>query len=199
MTSKVAIIRPSQQPDVDVDYTFAQVSIDSPPTVGYSGNCGNISAGVGPFAINEGLFKGLKGSDEANGVKKVKIYNTGSKKVLIAHVPVNESTGRAQEKGDYAIAGCPGTGAPIFMDYSLVTGASLGRGMLPTGNASDTIALGETHIKVSICDVANIIAFVTAKDLGISGSEEPADLNAEKDVIARVKEVRGKAAELVGM
>ena len=144
-------------------------------------------------------MKRLEGSDEAPGVKKVSIYITGSKKVLTSLVKVNESTGRALEKGDYAIAGCPGTGAPISMDYSLVTGASLDKGMLPTGNAFDTISLGDRDIEVSICDVANIIAFVTSKDLGISGNEKPSDLNSQKDVIARVKEVRGRAAELVGM
>ena len=198
MTSKIAIIRPSQRDDADVDYTFAQVSIDS-ATIGYSANCGNISSGVGPFAINEGLLKNFKDSDETPGVKKVRIYNTGSKKVLISYVPINESTGRALEKGGYQIAGCPGTGAPIFMDYSLVTGASLARGVLPTGNASDTITLSDRSIQVSICDVANIIIFAAAADVGISGDEKPVDMNGDKDLIGRVKEVRGKGAQLVGM
>ena len=142
MTSKVAIIRPSERDDVDVDYTFAQVSIER-ATVGYSGNCGNISSGVGPFAVNEGLLKNFKDSDHKPGIKKVRIFHTGSKQILISYVPINGSTGRALEKGDYKIAGCPGTGAPIFMDYSLVTGASLERGVLPTGNASDCITLGD--------------------------------------------------------
>lgn len=198
VTSKIAIIKPSDRDDADVDYTFAQVSIDS-ATIGYSANCGNISAGVGPFAINEGLVKGFKDTDEDGGMKKVRIYNTGSKKVLISHVPVDKKTGRALEKGEYQIAGCPGTGAPIFMDYSLVTGASLGKGVLPTGNASDTINLGDDFIKISICDVANIIVFATAADLGIAGNEKPSDINSDKALIARVKEVRGKAAQLVGM
>ena len=198
VTSKIAIIRPSLRDDADVDYTFAQVSIDS-AIIGYSGNCGNISAGVGPFAINEGLLKNFEDSDETPGVNKVRIYNTGSKKMLVSYVPVDESTGRALEKGDYQIAGCPGPGAPILMDYSLVTGASLGRGVLPTGNASDTITLGDKSIQVSICDVANMIVFVSATDLGIAGSEKPADINSNKELIARVKEVRGKGAKLVGM
>jgi hypothetical protein len=198
VTSKIAIIRPSERDDADVDYTFAQVSIDT-ATVGYSGNCGNISAGVGPFAINEGLLKNFKDSDQTKGVKKVRIYNTGSKKILISYVPIDESTGRALEMGDYEIAGCPGTGAPIFMDYSLVTGATLGRGVLPTGKAKDIITLGDRSIQISICDVANIMIFASAADLGIAGNETPVDINSDKELIARVKEVRGKAAQRVGM
>ena len=198
VTSKIAIIRPSERDDADVDYTFAQVSIDT-ATVDYKGNCGNISSGVGPFAINEGLLKDFKDTDEESGVKKVRIYNTGSRKILISHVPTDRDTGRALEKGDYEIAGCPGTGAAIFMDYSLVTGATLGRGVLPTGHASETITLGDNSIKISICDVANIMVFATAADLGIAGDEKPADINSNKDLIARVKEVRGKGAQLAGM
>ena len=198
VSSKVAIIRPSRRPDADVDYTFAQVSIKH-AMVGYSGNCGNISAGVGPFAINEKLLDDTVGFSETTGTVKVRIYNTGNKKMLIAHFPVDESTGRAKEVGDYAIAGYSGTGAPILMDYSLVTGATLGEGMLPTGNAVDEISLGEGSINVTICDVANIIAFVIASDLGLSGSGMPADLNSRPDIIVHVKEVRGRAAERVGM
>jgi 2-methylaconitate cis-trans-isomerase PrpF/2-methylcitrate dehydratase PrpD len=198
VTSKTAIIKPSERDDADVDYTFAQVSIDT-ATVDYKGNCGNISAGVGPFAVNEGLLKGFKDAEEKPGVMKVRIYNTGSKKILISHVPINNETGRALEKGDYEIAGCPGTGAAIFMDYSLVTGATLGRGVLPTGRASETISLGDKSIKISVCDVANIMVFATAADLGIAGNEKPAAINSDMELIARVKEVRGKGAQLTGM
>jgi 2-methylaconitate cis-trans-isomerase PrpF len=123
VTSKVAIIGPSARPDADVDYTFCQVSI-STAHVGYGGNCGNISSGVGPFAIDEGLVKEVRPGfslDPKLKTREVRIYNTGTKKILISHVPVDDKTGFALEAGDYAIAGCPGTAAPILMDFKNVS------------------------------------------------------------------------------
>ena len=134
VTSKVAIIKPSDRSDVDVDYTFAQVGIET-ATVGYAGNCGNISAGVGPFAVNEGLLKESRPGLSLDGklkTKEVRIYNTGTKKVLISHVPVDDRTGRALESGDFSIAGCPGTGAPILMDYTSVRHTRFGIAILLT-------------------------------------------------------------------
>ncbi|KAF4425441.1 putative isomerase YraM [Colletotrichum fructicola] len=114
VTSKVAIIRLFKRPDADIDYIFAQIGLGE-ATVSYDANCGNISSGVGPFAINEGL---VKSSIWCDGKRVVKIYNTGTDALLVAHVPVDPETGRALEKRDYAISGCQGTGAPILMDYS---------------------------------------------------------------------------------
>ena len=119
VTSKVAIIAPSTRDGVDIDYTFAQVSIDT-AFVGYGGNCGNIMAGVGPFAIDEGLVKDFRaGTKTLRGIKtrEVRIYNTGTATVTISHVPVDESGDKTLESGDFSIAGCPGTGAPILLDY----------------------------------------------------------------------------------
>jgi 2-methylaconitate cis-trans-isomerase PrpF len=123
VTSKVAIIAPSERGGVDVDYTFAQVSIET-DTVGYSGNCGNIMAGVGPFAIDEGLVKTCRPGTSLHPelhARQVRIYNTGTKVTTICHVLVDETSGGALESGDYSIAGCPGTGAPILMDYRNVS------------------------------------------------------------------------------
>lgn len=121
ITSKMAIISKSERKDADVNYTFAQVGI-SDDYIGYSGNCGNISAAVGPFAISEGLVRAERdGVSLVKGLKtrEVRIYNTGTDKVLTAHVPVTEE-GRVVESGDYEVAAVPGTGAPILMDYSKV-------------------------------------------------------------------------------
>ena len=114
VTSKIAIISPSKRQDVDVEYTFCQVGLGE-RSIDYDGNCGNISAGVGPFAINEGLVKSQNWRD---GKRVVKIWNTGRAVVLVAHVPVDPKTNRALEKGDCEIAGVPGKAAPILMDYS---------------------------------------------------------------------------------
>ncbi|KAF4869627.1 putative isomerase YraM [Colletotrichum siamense] len=140
VTSKVAIIRPSKRPDADIDYIFAQIGLGE-ATVSYDANCGNISSGVGPFAINEGL---VKSSTWCDGKRVVKIYNTGTDAPLVAHVPVDPATGRALEKGNYAISGCQGTGAPILMDYSQT---ALPKRMLPTGNAIDRLDSPETLIE----------------------------------------------------
>ena len=123
VTSKIALIRASDQPDVDIDYTFVQVGIDN-ATVGYAGNCGNISAAVGPFAIDEGLVKQIRPGmslDPAIKTQVVRIYNTGTKKVLISHVPIDPISGKSLESGSFSIAGCPGSGAPILLDYSNVS------------------------------------------------------------------------------
>jgi hypothetical protein len=188
ITSKVAIIAPSARDDADVDYTFAQVDIES-RQVSYNGNCGNISSGVGPFAIDEGLVSA------AEGVCSVRIRNTNTNKILVAHVPV--SGGVAEVDGDLAIPGVPGTGAEIVMDWSATVGAMTGR-LLPTGNTSDKITLenGDT-IEASIVDVANPVIWVAASDFGLTGSERT-EINDDKAFIELVREVRGKACVLMG-
>lgn len=124
VTSKIAIIKTSDREDADVEYTFAQVGIGE-DTIRYSSNCGNISSGVGPFAIDECLIKKAfrKGitTDPKILAREVRIWQTGTKKLLIAHVPVDENTGKAVSKGDFAIAAVPGTGAPILMDFRTVS------------------------------------------------------------------------------
>ena len=105
VTSKVAILRKSDRPDADVDYTFAQVSVDK-AVVSYGGNCGNISSGVGPFAIEKKLVPVLE------GMTLVRIYNTNTGKVIQEEVPTRD--GQVQYDGDFRIAGVPGTAAPLF-------------------------------------------------------------------------------------
>ncbi|KAF4966610.1 hypothetical protein FSARC_5730 [Fusarium sarcochroum] len=191
VTSKVAIIRPSQRPDADIDYTFAQIGLGE-AAVSYDGNCGNISSGVGPFAINEGL---LKTNDWKDGRRVVRIYNTGKDAVLIAHVPVDKSTGRALEKGDYAISGCPGTGAPILMDYSKTASP---KNVLPTGNVIDQLDCTFGTVEATFCEVGNPIVFVAAESLGIKGNEVVSAIDSNKDLVTRVREVRGRMAVKLG-
>jgi 2-methylaconitate cis-trans-isomerase PrpF len=123
VTSKVAIIKKTSREDADVDYTFAQVGITT-DTIGYGGNCGNISSAVGPFAIEAGLIHKFRPGVPTLGhenTQEVRIFVTGTKSILVAHVPVDRQTGKVVEDGDFAIAGVPGTGAPILMDYSAVS------------------------------------------------------------------------------
>ena len=188
ITSKMAIIKRSERPDADVDYTFAQVSVER-DLIMYSSNCGNISSGVGPFAIDSGLVPATA------PVTVVRICNTNTGKILIAHVPV--SGGRASVTGDFAIDGVPGTGAEIRMDYAATVGAKTGH-MLPTGHVTDTLALEDGRsVTVSICDVANPCVFVRAEDVGLEGSELPDHFAREGALIERIREIRGKAAERI--
>ncbi len=190
ITSKVAIIKRSERPDADVDYTFAQVEIER-AGVFHHGNCGNISAGVGPFAIDEGLVAAQ------DGVTAVRIYNTNTDKVIVAEVPVRN--GRAQVEGDFAIPGVPGTGAEIVMNYARTAGARTGQ-ILPTGRPTDRVALEDGRtIDVSLVDVANPCAWVRASDFGLGGSELSDAINGDAGLIAAVREVRGKAAVLCGL
>lgn len=189
LTSKLAIIGKSTVPDADVDYTFAQVSIDK-PVIDYSGNCGNISSAVGGFAIDEGLVNAVA------PVTTVRIHNTNTGKILVAEVPV--LNGRAKMSGDCAIDGVSGTGAEILMDFSGTAGSTTGK-ILPTGNAVDKISTSRGDLEISIVDVANTCVFVRATDVGMLGNESPNVINSNKELLAYMEEVRAKAAVLAGM
>jgi 2-methylaconitate cis-trans-isomerase PrpF len=190
ITSKVAIIAPSARDDADVDYTFAQVEIDR-AGVSYAGNCGNISSGVGPFAIDEGLVEALE------PVTRVRIFNTNTQALIIAEVPVRD--GRARVTGDLAVAGVPGTGAEIVMNWVATIGAKTGH-LLPTGRAIDEITLetGAT-VHATLCDAGNPCVWVPAKELGRTGSELAEEINNDAGLIAVVREIRGKAAVRMGL
>jgi 2-methylaconitate cis-trans-isomerase PrpF len=190
ITSKVAIITRSDRDDADVDYTFAQVNI-SQAGVFYGGNCGNISSGVGPFSIDEGLVP------VSDGTTRVRIYNTNTDAVIIADVPVHN--GRAKIEGDFSVPGVPGTGAEIAMNWVGTVGAKTGH-LLPTGNAADTITLENGKaVEISIVDAANPLVFLHADEFGIDGSELADAIDSNTTLLSMVNEARGKAACLIGM
>ena len=190
VTSKVAIIKKSDRPDADVDYTFAQVSVDK-PIVSYKGNCGNISSGVGPFAIEQGLVKAEEGETP------VRIYNTNTDKIIIADVRTHND--EVQYTGDFRIAGVPGTAAPVRLKFVHPAG-TLGKGLLPTGNAVDVLDVpGLGPVEVSIVDAANPLVFVKASALGLSGKELPDELDADKEKLDLLETVRGLAAVRLGL
>ena len=190
ITSKAAIIAPSAHDHADVDYTFAQVEIDR-ASVGYAGNCGNISSGVGPFAVDEGLVEALE------PVTRVRIFNTNTQALIVAEVPVRD--GRARVTGDLAIPGVPGTGAEIVMNWVATIGAKTGR-LLPTGRAVDEITLetGAT-VQATLCDAGNACVWVLATELGRTGSELAEEINEDASLIGIVREIRGKAAVRMGL
>jgi 2-methylaconitate cis-trans-isomerase PrpF len=188
LTSKVCIIGPGAAHDAHCTYTFAQVGIEE-PYVALSGNCGNLSAAVGVYAIEEGLAPAIEPETE------VRIFNTNAQQILIARVPVRN--GRPAVAGDYAIAGVPGTAAEIRMDYSRTAGATTGS-ILPSGNPRDTVFIPEfgRSIEISVVDVAKATCYFHARDIGIEGTEGPDALTA--DILQRFWAVRNAAARLIG-
>ena len=190
LTSKLAIIAKSDKPNVDVEYTFGQVSYTA-PIIDYSGNCGNISAGVGPYAVDEGLV------EITEPVTTVRILNTNTGKMLYEKVQVE--AGKAKVKGDYAIAGVPGTGAEIVVDFSDTGGSATGK-LLPTGNVIDEIEVtGYGKIQASLVDAANPVVFVRALDLGMTGIETPKQIDENSKLLAALEEIRGKGAVMMGL
>lgn len=191
-TSKVAIIGVSERVDADIDYSFGQVSLDL-PLVGKEMNCGNISSAVGPFAIDEGLVKAKE------PITTVRIYNTNTKKIIIAHVPVKD--GKALTIGDYEIQGVPGTGARIDLEFEDPGGAVTGK-TLPTNLPQQIITVDGKEYHISIVDAANPIIFTKAEELGLIGTELPWEVERRSDaqkIMDLVEKIRGKAAELIGM
>ena len=190
VTSKAAIIKKSANPDADVDYTFAQVSVDK-PLVSYKGNCGNISSGVGPFAIEKGLVKAN------DGVTTVRVFNTNTQKIIAEEVQT--PGGEVAYSGDFYIAGVPGTASPVKLKFVNPSG-TLGHGLLPTGNVIDTLDVpGFGNVKVSIVDAANPLVFVKANDVGLTGKELPDDLNSKPEMLDLLEKIRGLAAVKLGL
>src|SRR2546423_12154405 len=166
LTSKVAIVSKSARPGVDVDYLFAQVDIGK-PIVDTTPSCGNMLAGVAPFAIETGLIPAQDGETH------VMIYNVNTEARIEAAV---QTPGKSvQYSGDARIDGVPGAAAPIILNFMDVVGSISGK-MLPTGNVRDVIG----GVEVTCIDVAMPMIMMRAKDLGISGYENRAEINANK-------------------
>lgn len=190
LTSKVAIVGPSTREGCDIDYTFGQVSYTA-PLVDYKGNCGNISAGVGPFAIDAGLVRAVE------PVTTVRIHLTNTDNVIVAEVPVKD--GRARTDGDFAIAGVPGTGSRVTLDFSDTQGAQTGK-LLPTGHAKDVFDFGERgSFEVSLVDAGNPLVFISAQSLGMTGIETPAEIEDNKALMDTIELIRGRAAVAFGL
>jgi len=183
--SKACIIGPATHPDADVDYTFAQVHV-AKPIVDYTGNCGNCSAAVGPFTIDEGMVTYTEGETI------VRIHNTNTRKIIIAHVPV--ASGEAAVEGDFELPGVAGRGARIALDFLDPGGAGTGR-LLPTGRARDVVE----GVAASLVDATNPMVFVRAQDLGLSGTERPEAVDADRALSARLEAIRGAAADMMGI
>ncbi|MBA0086531.1 MAG: 4-oxalomesaconate tautomerase [Acidobacteria bacterium Pan2503] len=185
LTSKVAIVSRSAQPGIDVDYLFAQVSVDR-PLVDVTPTCGNMLAGVGPFAIERGLVV------PRDPVTPVRIYMVNTANVAIAHVPT--TSGVVSYEGQATIAGVPGTSAAIRIDFLDTAGAVCGA-LLPTGRSLDEL----DGMKATLIDNGMPVALLRAEHFGKSGYETPAELDADKNFKARLEEIRIIAGERMGL
>lgn len=188
--SKVCVVGPPSRPDADVDYTFAQVQIKD-AKVDYSGNCGNMSSAIGPFAVDEGLVSATDGQ----GV--VRIHNTNTGKIIHSTFPV--SAGRSVCAGDLVIPGVSGSGAPVRLDFLDPGGASTGR-LLPTGLVRQVLGVeGVGPFEVSMIDAANACVFVDAAALGLTGTELPDTLDARPDMLDKLAAIRLAASVAMGI
>jgi len=176
LTSKVAVVAKSARDGVDVDYLFLQVFVDQ-ALVSDSQNCGNILAGVGPFAIERGLV------EAGNGRTDVRIFmeNTGQ----IAVATVETPGGRVSYEGEARIDGVPGTAAPVPIVFKDTAGSTCGA-LLPTGDAVDTVE----GVEVTLIDNGMPCVILAAADFGLSGDETPTELEANDDLRARVEKIR---------
>ena len=187
-TSKLVSVSRGSAPGCDIDYLFAQVAVDR-PFVDYGGNCGNLTAAVGPYAIEEGLV-------EPNGaVTVLTLFNRNTGKRVRTHVPVHD--GSPLEEGDFAIAGVPGTGAKIVNEFLDPGGSVLGS-VLPTGRAVDKVQpQGGPPVEVSLVDVGSPMAFIRAIDVGIGVEDHPRTVHVDDDLMRRLEAIRAACAHAV--
>jgi 2-methylaconitate cis-trans-isomerase PrpF len=189
--SKVCVIGPPSVDGADVDYTFVQVQVKD-AKCDWSGNCGNMSSAIGPFAVDEGLVDAPRA-----GTAQVRIHNTNTRKIIRSTFEVRE--GCSVEEGGLSIPGVHGTGAPVRLDFLEPGGASTGR-LLPSGNALDELDVpGLGRVPVSMVDAANACAFVQAASVGLHGTELPDELDARPDVLARLQAIRLRASVAMGI
>ena len=190
LTSKAMIVGAEPGTDADVRMLFAQVGV-AVPAVDWGGNCGNMTSAVGPFAIESGLVPVV----EPITTVRIRSVNTGS--LVHAHVPVRD--GRVLTGGDCAIAGVPGAGAGIDLEWLEPGGSTTGR-LLPTGHTRDRFLLSDgREIEVSIVDAANPMVFCAAQSIGLTGTESPVELEAAHQAMQWLEEIRSIAAEVLAI
>ena len=185
LTSKVAIVSPPSRPDADVDYLFQQVVVDE-PRVDSSQNCGNLLAGIGPFAIETGLIKAT------DGVTDVRIYMLNTQSIAVARIQT--PAGQVRYDGDARIDGVPGTAAPIPIDFLDVAGSSCGA-LLPTGHARDEV----NGVELTAIDNGMPVVIMRAADFGKSGYETPEQLEADADLKAKLEAIRLKIGPMMNL
>ena len=185
LTSKVAVVSSSERPDADVDYLFLQVFVDR-AVVTDKQNCGNILAGVAPFAVEKGLVRAVEGRTEV----AVHMVNSGQ----VAEVTIETPGGAVTYEGSARIDGVPGAAAPVLQNFPQAAGSTCGA-LLPTGNATDVIA----GVEVTCIDNGMPVVVMRARDVGIAGYESRAALDADDALKERLETIRLQAGPLMNL
>jgi probable AcnD-accessory protein PrpF len=200
-TSKTVIVAPATRPGHDVDYLFGQVSIDK-PFVDWSGNCGNLSAAIGPYAIANGFIPAERIPQEGSATVTVTIWQANIGKTIVAHVPV--VNGAVQELGDFELDGVTFPAAEVqleFMDPAAeAEGGEGGGAMFPTGNLVDELEVpGVGTLKVTMINAGIPTIFVNALDVGYKGTELQDDINGDPKALAMFELIRAYGAMRMGL
>ena len=197
-TSKTVILSKSSRPDHDVDYLFGQVAIDK-TFVDWSGNCGNLSAAVGPFAIASGLIDAVR--IPANGICTVRIWQANISKTIVAHVPITD--GEVQETGDFELDGVTFPAAEVqleFLDPADEGDGEGGGAMFPTGHLVDDLEVpGVGTFKATMINAGIPTIFLNAEEIGYSGTELQEAINGDAAALARFETIRAHGAIRMGL
>ena len=197
-TSKSVILSKSTRPGHDVDYLFGQVSIDQ-PFVDWSGNCGNLSAAVGPCAIHMGLIDAAR--IPQNGIATLRIWQANISKTIVAHVPITD--GQVQETGDFELDGVTFAAAEVALEFIDPADEGEGEGggaMFPTGNVVDTLHVpGEKPMQATFINAGIPTIFLNAQDLGYTGTELQNVINDDPAALARFETIRAHGALHMGL
>ena len=195
-TSKTVILAKSQQPEHDVDYLFGQVSIDQ-PFVDWSGNCGNLTAAVGSFAISNGLVDATRIPE--NGICTVRIWQVNIQKTIIAHVPITQ--GQVQETGDFELDGVTFPAAEVQIEFlDPADDGEDGGAMFPTGHLVDTLEVPEIgRFQATFINAGIPTIFLIAEDIGYTGSELQDAINGDAKALARFETIRAYGAKQMGL
>lgn len=189
--NKIVIVWKSEEKDVDVEYLVGQVIVGK-SQVDYKSNCGNMTAAVGPFAVEEGLLT------ITQPITTVRMLNRNTDKYINVTVPIDPQTGTFAQDGDCHIAGVDGTAAELKVNFLNPAGSKTGK-LLPTGNVLDVLDIpGFGKIEASILDVSNPMVLVRAEDIGMKGTELPEEINSNTEVSALLEKIRGTAACMMG-
>jgi 2-methylaconitate isomerase len=196
-TSKIVILSKSEHPDCDIDYLFGQVAIDR-PVIDWSGNCGNLTTAVGPFAISEGMIAAPR-----DGEAIVRIWQANIQKRIVSHVPMKD--GAVVELGDFELDGVTFPAAEVkieFLDPAADEGEGndVAGGMFPTGNKIDTLDVpGVGVVEATLINAGNPTIFVDAARLGLTGTELQGDINGDAKLLALAEAVRSHGAVAMGL
>ncbi|NMG37520.1 2-methylaconitate cis-trans isomerase PrpF [Azoarcus sp. TTM-91] len=194
-TSKAVILARSARPDHDVDYLFGQVAIDS-AFVDWSGNCGNLSAAVGSFALAGGLVDAAR--VPRNGVATVRIWQMNIGKTIVAHVPISD--GQVQETGDFELDGVTFPAAEVQLEFLDPAEEGEGGAMFPTGRLVDDLAVpGVGVLQATLINAGIPTIFLNAADLGYTGTELQPDINGDARALAMFEAIRAHGAVRMGL